>query len=73
MFRVVAKSNKQKFKVQKEKLKGSMKTDSVSDLPEVDESTVLDEPNDSQEDKDIKKEILHLLSDLADFHERVKK
>lgn len=75
LFRVVAKSNKHKLKLQREKLKGteSMKTDSVAELPEASENTVLDEPNDNQEDKDIKKEILHLLGDLADFHERIRK
>lgn len=75
LFRVVAKSNKQKLKHQKEKVKGKepMKSDSAISLLGPNEDTVHDEPNESQEDKDVKRDVLHLLSDFADFHERLKK
>ncbi|KII94384.1 hypothetical protein PLICRDRAFT_172032 [Plicaturopsis crispa FD-325 SS-3] len=41
-------------------------------LDDVDSTTVLDDPNDITEEKDIKREILHAISEVTDLHERVK-
>ncbi|THH03827.1 hypothetical protein EW145_g5973 [Phellinidium pouzarii] len=38
-----------------------------------DEATVLDNPNESKEERDFKRALLNTLNDIADVHERVKK
>ena len=65
-------SKKSKVKKFKEKLKSS---ESLSENLGTDgeEATVLDDPEDCEGDKDVKRAILHILDDIADMHERVRK
>jgi hypothetical protein len=53
------------------KATGARQTSSTSDGGEDEEATVLDD--DTQEEQDIKRELLHLLNTVADIHERIKK
>jgi hypothetical protein len=50
---------------------GARQTSLTSDGGEDEEATVLDD--DTQEEQDIKRELLHLLNTVADIHERIKK
>lgn len=52
------------------KATGARQTSLTSDGGEDEEATVLDD--DTQEEQDIKRELLHLLNTVADIHERIK-
>lgn len=53
------------------KATGALQTSLIGDGDEDEEATALDD--DTQEEQDIKRELLHLLNTVADIHERIKK
>jgi GRAM domain-containing protein 4 len=56
----------------KEVAEGKGSSEPVTQAPE-ETVTVLDDSNDTKQDKDVKRAILQTLSDIVDLHERIKK
>jgi len=84
LFRVFSKPKKEKVKQMQTKAKDKAKGDtgasqknidskqSAND-PLIDDATVLDDAKDDEREKDVKRTLLIVLSEIADLHERVKK
>lgn len=82
LFKVFNKTTKNKVKhsaKEKVKEKGHAHSRSLGDLQKEDvvsepeDATVLDDTHDTQEVRDMKRSGLHVLNELADLHERIKK
>lgn len=79
LFKVLNKTKKTKAK---QKVKESMPQPKQGETEENDEETpvegqeavtVLDDTTDTKEERDLKRMVLHIMSEIADLHERIKK